>query len=306
MEKDRLALCQERLKKERKRLGKNQSEFADFLGYDSQKTISQLENGHVELSIKRAAELAQKLGIRQQYILGFDDFRTVSDFDDAQFSASTPQMEYLASMGFSFRPCYVWNPSIFAAVMGFALIDPYLNGNFVINDMFKNRPIDEQREICNLYFDFSEWIHYADIENTAAFIPLLLKDMTRIHSGECNAKSIASCKAIRLGFFELSENPCSNSDFTRNYETACSTWNAIYGNASDLLQSQMYCENEYPVYEYSQVLALKGFLSGSFIECRYAFSENGTLKKYVDFDFVDKLVGALDSSTTNIVHAMLG
>ena len=305
MEKDRSALCQERLKKERKRLGKNQSEFADFLGYDSQKTISQLENGHVELSIKRAAELAQKLGIRQQYILGFDDFRTANDLESAKCTTSTPQMEYLASMGFSFRPCYVWNPSIFAAAMGFALIDPYLNGNFVINDMFKNRPIDEQREICNLYFDFSEWIHYTDIENTTNFIPLLIKDLARIHSGECNAKSIASCKAIRLGLFELSENPFDNNDFTRNYNAACSTWDDVYSNASDLLQSQMYCENEFPVYEYPKVFAFKGFLSGSFMEFRYAFSENGILKKYVNFAFIDKLANVLDNSALAIVHAML-
>lgn len=305
MERDRQELSRERLIKERKRLDISQAKFCEYLNYENPKTISQLENGHISLDLKRAAELADKLGIRLEYILGFDDFRTIADLEKSKISTTTPQMEYLASMGFSFHPCYVWTPSIFAAALGFSLIDPYLNGNFVINDMFKARTIEEQREICNLYFGFSEWIHYADIENTTAFIPRLFKDLSHIHSGECNAKSLASCKAIRLGYFELSENPYNNKDFARNYKTACSTWNEIFNNASDLLQSQMYCENEFPVCEYSQVFALKGFLSGSFLECRYAFSRNGILKNYVDLDFVDKLVGALDASTANIIHAML-
>lgn len=242
MERNECELSRKRLKSERDRLGLNQSEFASLLGYTNPKTISQLENGHTKLGDERVRELSKKLGVRQQYILGLDDFRTINDLENAKYTMSTPQMEYLASMGFSFRPCYVWNPSIFAAALGFSLIDPYLNGNFIINDMFKTRTIEEQREICNLYFGFSEWIHYADIENTAAFIPLLLKDVTRIHSGEYTPKSLASCKAIRLGFFEFSENPFDNNGFTRNYNAACSTWDEIYRNASDLLQSQMYCE----------------------------------------------------------------
>lgn len=64
-------------------------------------------------------------------------------------------------------------------------------------------------------------------------------------------------------------------------------------------------KNEFPVYEHLQVFAFKGFLSGSFIECRYAFSENGILKKYVDSDFANKLADALDNATASIVHTML-
>ena len=75
--------CGKRLKRARMENGYSQVDFAEITHYSKQ-TICYIENGKRPLCPDAAQLFAKKLGVREEYLLCKDDFKTIEDLSSIQ------------------------------------------------------------------------------------------------------------------------------------------------------------------------------------------------------------------------------
>lgn len=78
----RLKKSGERIKTETKKHGMNQTELANFLGYENRRRISECWNGKAALFPEQYKKLSEEWNLRLSYLMGFDDYRTEEEYED--------------------------------------------------------------------------------------------------------------------------------------------------------------------------------------------------------------------------------
>lgn len=331
MENDKQVLSGKRLREEReKRLCLTEKELGKKIHYDAT-TISKYENGKLPLSREALSRLCVVFGVRPQYLLAKDDFRTQLDLDDYKYQMMKKEIEtnsaalkYLSAIGLSLRPCYVWNTSKYAAAMGYQIMKPYLVSDSclsrsVIVNIVNGKACTES-DIGSEFLKFSQNIDYVSAVNNEYYFPRLLDELAELNAFSLDAEiSIQDLKNERLGIFEFAGNPIENADFRHAYDESINMYMAMFRHDdvksnSDPLESSagFMKQGEIPLtyfYDSRQFnhgdLDLNGFLAGSSLEFRYAFSENGTLKNYVSLADIRRMVTTINSAAISIAGALL-
>ncbi len=285
MENDKQVISGKRLHEERVRLGMTMEQLADKINY-SFSYISKIENGNKPLSAGVAEKLSDLFNIRPEYLRGYDDMRTLKDWETSEIKKNMSILDYFSSIGFSIRTCCVWNASFFSVAMGYQIIAPYL------------APISEFNR-GNEFIEFSESINYVAAVNDEYYYQNLLEELLSMSSYFPNDESaIDMMKKNPFGIFEFSSNPFDNANFKSDYSEYENMWLAkerkidghFYSHGSN-------CNGD---------RELHGFLSGSSVGFRYAFSENGILKGYVSGDGMARIASVIKGASVSIVNSMIG
>ena len=284
MENDKLILSGKRLNEERKRLGITLDQLGEKVGYTAP-YISKIENGVRKLSPDALEKFANLFNVRHQYLEGSDDMRTFKDWEERQISENEALLDYLSSIGLSFRPCYVWNASLFAAAMGYQIVAPYLAPN-------------DKLDSGNEFIEFSKSIDYVNVVNNEYYYQNLLEELLSMSAYFPDDESaVDMMRENPFGIFEFSVNPFDNTKFKSDYHEYENMWLAKEHKSDDHFYSHGLNSNG--------DLELHGFLSGSSIGFRYAFSENGKLKGYASADNMRRIATAIKGVSASIVSSML-
>lgn len=325
MENSAIILSAQRLKEERKRLKLTQFQFCEYLHYSSAKSISLLENGKMPLSERDAATIAAALGIREQYLLGRDNFRTFEDMKKVDASANTATLEYFKSIGFSFWPCYVWRTTVFAALCGYQLMKPYIAQNSQITiyegySMPNKAAVDN--EFCKSVFEHSVKINQSvGIKDFWNIIHSHLNDIYyptaqygNLHFNDSNASD------TELGLFELSENPINASCFSNDYLKSVKFYESEFddgaGLSSSLWSKISSSEISRPLSNIDtpikstekkplrDCVKLRGFLQNSSIELLYGLSKNGVFQGFTTIENMRRIFAIVDGSSVNAINSL--
>ena len=284
MENDRQILSGKRLRKERECLGLTGEQLGDKIGYTAS-YISKIENGSKSISVSMLESLSDLFNIRPQYLGGYDDTRTFKDLENQQISENETLLGYFLSIGFSFRPCYVWDASFFAAAMGYQIVAPYLSPNTKLDS-------------GNEFIKFSKAINYIAAVNDEYYYQDLMEELLSMSAYFPNNESaIDMMKKNPFGIFEFSDNPFENANFKSDYCEYENMWLAKERKINDCFYSHGS--------NYNGDRELHGFLSGSSIGFRYAFSENGILKGYASADDMRRIAAAVKGTSASIIDSML-
>lgn len=284
MENDRQVLSGKRLREERERLEMTMEQLADKINY-SVPYISKIENGNKPLSAGMVKKLSGLFNVRHEYLGGYDNMRTLEDWETSEMEKNMSILDYFSSIGFSIRACYVWNASLFSAAMGYQIVAPYLA---------PNTKLDSDNE----FIEFSKSINYVAAVNDEYYYQDRLKELLSMSAYFPNDESaIDMMKKNPFGTFEFSGNPFDNANFKSDYSEYENMWLAKEHKIDDHFYSHdSNCNGD---------RELHGFLAGSSVGFRYAFSENGVLKGYVSGDDMARIVSAIKGASVSIVNSMI-
>ena len=339
-ENERRTLSAKRLKEERKKAQLTQEQFCSYLHYSSAKSISFLENGKTGLSRPDAVTAAAALGVRVEYLLGHDNYRTFDEMKKVDESANIAALEYFKSIGFSFWPCYVWRASVYAALCGYQLFKPFIAQNLQLTLIHNGCQMTHKADVANEFFekilenslDLSQppasptaLEHAVSALLSDICLPIKIKTSTDIKSGYCFA--IPTAIDTELCLFELRENPFSNSEFTNRYLElvellAPGRYMRLLDKTDQYINSlskaRLFAEletsrplanidapiksaNKQPIRD---TMFLQGFLAGSSVELLYGLSKDGVFQGFSTIENMRRIFAIVDGSSKNAIDSL--
>lgn len=109
---ENVTLSGKRLKQEAKNRKIKNSQMADLLNYENEKSISAIYGGRQRLTQEKIDILVKEWGIRENYIKGIDDWRTVEDMEESVKASNIREYNiirsYLETIGLSLLPTVYW------------------------------------------------------------------------------------------------------------------------------------------------------------------------------------------------------
>ena len=313
MKTDKQILQTKRLIDERTHLGMTQEQLAEKVGYTSP-YISKLENGRKRITVEVASKLAAVFMVTPDYLLGYSDFRTAKDEMNemekrkkVELAKQDATINYLAKLGYTFRPCYVWKASVYATVMGYEIMRPYLKLELprlhLLESFCTEISIDGKLETYETtrtdieeLINISKEVDYSRLLGDEYYYSSILDRVSDV-----SLCDIDFLNHKPLAVFELSENPLGNETFMREYYDSIDLSYKLKNRDScdlDLYYIPSFVNKGYIHAD------LAGFLSGSSIDFRYAVFKNTAFKRYVSFEELTTLVSILNNSSIAIVDTM--